>query len=786
MSALQEIHLIHHTHTDFGYTDLPETTFRLHREYISKAIELAERFQDYPEEARFRWTLEIMLPVENFLQHATEAEKAALFRCLDAGLLDLTAMPCHITTLAGETEMMELFRRFAPFFERYKPTVAFQNDINGFPWGLAPRLVELGVETLWMGINLYCSPPVGVVPSFRWWEGPDGSRLLVYLSTHYCEGYFWFHEEEWRRGPVPMSTSVWHHPPEVGQVWDASPENLKKAHDIFQKKQADLLKTGYPLNIVGLQVTNMWRMDNDPPYAGLPDFVRAWNEAGYEPRLRLSTCSQFMDAVKKTGVEFPAFTGDWQDWWSDGLASTPVDIALVRSAQREFKDLRDGARCLEVTFDEKAEKAFSDTATELVLATEHTWGGYASVARPYEPLSVGGNLQKRANMYQAWEDTLSLKAGIIRESPFFSVFSKTRTVAVCNPGAKIRSGWVEFDASALRQPADAVRGVLTGTVLPLEVVYGPEWAPLDESLPATYEFPEKIWYTAPLKKRFFLPEVEPGAILYFELIEAGGTVNSSREEPSVKVEFDKRAGWPAAITVEGRSLLDAGAPFGFGSIILESADCTVDVRDRLAKRDGDLSGILQYDTPKLEEYREESSHFAQRHVTVWSAPIANRIEQRWDVFRDLPRIELITTFWLKECSDILAIYLSFPFQIPGAKVSYDSLGVSTEFGTQQMPGTCGEYAFIGSGVVWRSPEQTVSMASPDLPLGTMDSLATRQKRLSFAPETQRFYSMVANNHWATNFPFLAPTKLVVRHIFDFGPGADAEAACGELWAFPAK
>lgn len=785
MSILKEIHLIHHTHTDFGYTDLPETTIRLHADYIKEAIKLAQRFETYPEEARFRWTLEVLLPVESFLKEATPRESEALFQCLRKGLLELTAMPCQITPFVETAEMVEFFRRTQPLFQQFRPKVAFQNDINGFPWGLVPLLLKQGVDALWMGINPYAAKTPWPSPTLCWWKIPGNSRILVYLAPHYCEGYFWFHKEEWRRGPVPSFASPWHHAPDPGQIWDPSRSNLKKARDILLKKQDLLLQDGYSLPVVGLQITNLWRMDNDPPFAGLPDFVRAWNDAGYEPRLRLSTCSQFLTEARKYEEQFPEHGGDWQDWWADGVASVPAELALLRKAQRDFSDLKKGARILNVPFGKTQKAAFSELATNLLLGSEHTWGGYASYARPYDSLSVGTNLQKRARIHQCHEDSRRLQTDIIRKSKYYQHLSKTRNIAICNPGDKTRSGWIEIDASALRFPANTARCVTTGTLFPLENVFGPEWAPADAEIPATsYEYPENIWATSVRNKRLYLGNIPPGGIRHFELIDTPAPKTIRRKKPPISFNFDPKRGLPDDIRVNRRSIIDKEAPFSFGALIIETMSSNVKIRDSIARRD-DLAAKWQFRTPRLRQYHRQFSHYAERHLTIWSAPIAHRIEQLWNVFFDQPRMELTTTIWLKDHSDVAGLYLSFPIEIPNAEIRYDSLGTHTRFGTEQMTNTCGEFAALGRGIQWKSPRQTITLASPDTPLGSMDSLATRQGRTAFEPKTQRFYSMIANNHWITNFPFLQATKLTVRHIFDFSADQDLESLCGELWAFPA-
>ena len=49
-TPMQEIHLIHHSHTDLGFTDLASTAMALHAGYIGQAVEFADATADYPDE----------------------------------------------------------------------------------------------------------------------------------------------------------------------------------------------------------------------------------------------------------------------------------------------------------------------------------------------------------------------------------------------------------------------------------------------------------------------------------------------------------------------------------------------------------------------------------------------------------------------------------------------------------------------------------------------------------------------------------------------------------------
>jgi hypothetical protein len=131
------IDLLHHTHTDFGYTDLPSTCWSLHARYIEQAVTFCERFADYPDAARFRWTCETLRPVQKFLAEAPVECRQRFDRCFERGLIDVAAAPFHTSSLMDPAEWEALRDDLAPLYARYAPVGMFQNDVTGFPWGLA-------------------------------------------------------------------------------------------------------------------------------------------------------------------------------------------------------------------------------------------------------------------------------------------------------------------------------------------------------------------------------------------------------------------------------------------------------------------------------------------------------------------------------------------------------------------------------------------------------------------------------------------------------------------------
>jgi hypothetical protein len=783
---IEEIHLIHHTHADFGYTDLPSTAFDFLTQYQRDALRIAERTKDFPEPARLHYTFEITWLIEELLRTASPDERARWDTLVGSGQFEIGAMPFHITPLLQIDEWQELIHQTESLRAKYPLRTCFQNDVNGLPWGLIPSFRQHGIEFVMMGVNTYSGAVPQPPPAAFWWEGPDGGRLLAWIGYHYCAAYNFFYEGEWRRGPVPSFADVWFNPPSGREIFDDSPAALQAAHAHLQKKLAKEL-AHYPHRTLAVQFTNMWRKDNDPPCEQLCHFVKAWNEADLQPRLRLSTPTRFLAQFRdEAGEQLPVVRGDWGNWWADGVVSMPTETALNQRTKHLLVDLRRGARLLKSTavLEPKLSRAWQDAA----LYTEHTFASWDSLANPYRPLTLGGFAQKADCAYRADEQARVLRATILRESPAFRPCSQTRRFSVLNPGLQARSGWVEISAQALRAPANAVRDLSTDETLPLETVLAPNWSSPDPAAPRCFEVPDDIFSFQPMTLRFYCVDLAAGATRSFELLQteltppAVATTKASQDELSW--EWNHCTGLLTSLRYApvAHDLLDASAPFGLGQPIFEIPQ-GFGARESLLIRKP--CEVLRQ-TPALVEWSALPSHHGARYRTVWHHENCHRIEQCWDFPAGTQRVELTSTFWLKENLAPQAIYLAFPFQLPGSEAVYHSLGHRTRVGIDQMPATCGEYHAVQDGVEFATSSVSLLLNTIDTPLGSFDSLSMRTGRATFTPQNAHFYSIVTQNYWGTNFSHTKAARLTVRHIIQAAKrdGPSLGSLHGELWSFP--
>ena len=76
---MKTLYVIHHTHTDIGYTELQGRVARWQSDFIRQALDIIERTRKRvgPDFDGFRWMCETFWGVERFLQRATSDEAEA-------------------------------------------------------------------------------------------------------------------------------------------------------------------------------------------------------------------------------------------------------------------------------------------------------------------------------------------------------------------------------------------------------------------------------------------------------------------------------------------------------------------------------------------------------------------------------------------------------------------------------------------------------------------------------------------------------------------------------------
>jgi hypothetical protein len=147
---------------------------------------------------------------------------------------------------------------------------------------------------------------------------------------------------------------------------------------------------GWPLDFVPVFVSGILS-DNSPPNGRVAERVNRLN-ALLDGRvtLEMTTLDRFFEKLAGSGAEVPEYSGDFTDWWADGVGSTPEAVKIYRDAQRK--------RNLAAALD--PERKYTDmdlwkrSGRNMMLYAEHTWGHSASVSDPYSTLVSALQLKK--------------------------------------------------------------------------------------------------------------------------------------------------------------------------------------------------------------------------------------------------------------------------------------------------------------------------------------------------------------------------------------------------------
>lgn len=360
----RDIHLVHHSHTDIGYSHLQAEVEVIQNNNIWKALELIDRTKDYPEDSRFVWNVESLWAVENFLGKCSEADKQRFIAAVKSGSIALSANYANILTGLCTPEEMHWIVEYADSLRKWYDlpiTMAMQTDIPGMSWSMVDAYAAHGIRHLSQGPNYIPDMPDGgdrIGSTLReqgdkpyWWKGTTGKdSILVWTAG---QGY-----------------GGWH-----GYTAGAIKERGTRKIAAYMN---DLAEKGYPYDMV------QWRYnivsDNGPVDSTLSDFVREWNEKYASPRLIISNVGDMMaQCDREYGKQIPTWSGDFTPYWEDGAYSTAKEEGEVRVLSARLSNLIDAAKILNKPIDPHL---LYRAKRSIVMWHEHTWGAWCSISDP--------------------------------------------------------------------------------------------------------------------------------------------------------------------------------------------------------------------------------------------------------------------------------------------------------------------------------------------------------------------------------------------------------------------
>lgn len=754
MANVREILVVPHTHHDVGYTHTPRFCLEAHEAAVGEAVRLCEAALEDESPTSFRWTLELSRPVVEFLRHATTDDVDRLRRVVAADRLAVTAGYLHMTQLVGHEEAIralwpvhELRRRFG-----LSPSIVQHGDVNGLPWGTVPLMAAADLHVLVMALNPDHGRPPFEQPSAFYWEGPDSSRVLVWLSVHY--------------GLAKLAEEG-----TADQALQTLPSLLARTEQ----------RSDYPFDflIVHAARDNMW------PDVRAVNAARLWNEQGHTPPMRVVTIEAAMARVREhaSRVELPVVRGEWADWWAHGHGSSAYEVGLGRLAQADLRAAETARALRRLACPQSAPTTagvdlgpappvigwygppvtdarrrpvtdrIGDAYDELLLWEEHTWGSGESVTKPFSQVTrshwnetAGFGYRAQAQAHELQRDTLQ---ALVETLPA----GDEPGLVIVNPLSRRRDDMVTVETRT---------GVIARFVRDLPPL-GVKIVPLNEPAPEPVQ--EEVGRATVLDNEFYRVEIDPEAASIISL-------------------FDKEL---------GKEWVEKDASPGIGGVVYEHADpaddhpaVTVSRRyfhpDTPGPRFVRTAATGRGEPPRLQRDAQSTTLTYEA-----SAPYLPLIRTSITLYDQIKWIDITVHLRKDENYGMEGVHVVFPFALEQPQFLLETTNAVFRAGTDQLPDTCRDWYSVQHALGVTDRETSVLWATREAPLVQLGGFHTGEWARQLQPASGHVHAWLMNNLYFTNF------KAAQGGELDFSfrlttTGGDLDASAVRRWgdAFAAR
>lgn len=691
-ARIERIDIVHHTHTDIGYTGLPSVIRDKQIRYLDAAIDLCAA------QPTFRWTVESLIGLLDWWQASPEPRRRQFLSLVRSGRIDVMGLPFNQTPLLDALQWKQMMDWIpADLWKLVQPRAAMQNDVNGFPRSGALHLLDKGIRHLLMGINADSGGPPFTRPSAFWWKMPDGRRLFVWLGEHYGKAmeYLGFYGQN---------------------LLKPGPEFLAASHALCLKQLDRLAAQGYPHKRLLLTFTHPKDYDNGAPFPPLAPFIEQWNAAKLTPALRLvnaTTAVQEMES--ETGASIPTLEGEWTDFWANGSASGPREIAASRAAKRSL------AAALSTAWGPlpaTARASVENVLRDLCIFDEHTWGAAASVSHPESLDSLGQYNEKSETAYRP----MAHAAWLLERRARTKLASMPPGRYLANPAPRDYTGWARVDNNQRiwveSLPANSIRPV-----------------PADPAAPAAR------------------PEV---------LTRSDGWPVRATWPGMTLPLFDG----PAGDFLQGGLI----SPADRRTITRLHAEPSESIRDDIRRRS------VRYTPAETDPARVTETAHTLVYTQTLRHPRLAQAARTLEIWKASPRARLTLKFQRlsSRAPEILYAGFTLPSGLPLPLLSCG--GVSFTPYRDQLKGACRDYLGIDGWAQYQSAQGNWLWVTRDAPLVSIGGPHMLERHQAEPAEPHRILAMLFDNCWHTNF--VADQHGEMEFVFDllWRPKADDPAA----------
>lgn len=793
------IHLVHHSHYDIGYTDTQSTVLESQLSFIDMALELCTVTDEWDDAAKFRWNIEVNWPLKQWLKTRPKAARDALKRRIAEGRIEVHGLPFSMHTEAYSFDELAKQLAFTGELRRdhgIDVVSAFQTDVPGATIGLSTLLTDAGIKYFTVAHNYagrstpFLNDGQELTRPF-YWQAPDGEKLLVWYTDSLM-------------GIAYMEAMVLGFGNDYDDVLGSLPEYLSAVQQrsypygdsddwlSVNLSGVELTKQPYEFDVLHLRVQGAFA-DNASASLVPSEIVKAWNAEWSYPRLRTSTGSDFFGEIEeKYSDRLQTFSGDWTDWWADGIGSAAIALGTNRQSQNDIRVAQSVNALADVLTDEPNPGIAVETTAayeNLALFDEHTWGAANPWASGAIAFDSGQHewVRKEAFAYTGAEQVTTLLNGGLQRigslGASSSVGEDAQTLLIFNPSSWTRSDLVRvFLPERTLHPAD---------LRLIDVASGEETPYLLEPQINPNHRPRGVFV------RFFARDVPAFGYARYALVPGKAAAHIAEPVDPVTLSNGALTATIDLATASVASLVETatnreiagGGPFGFNAYIYDRYATGLNF-NHLSGRIGS-AGPWMLGSRKAGEYglvthRESNALWDQ--VTVrFTGDGADWVETTYTLPHGTSRL-LISNRLHKPATMVKeSLYFAFPFAAEHAKFSFEITGGIGGADRPHVPGSADWFRAIRHWATIESEGSApIAWATSEAPL-----LQTGNIRIPYAPfpnsipawqqHDATIFSWALNNLWDTNFPPQQGGEMVFRYAVGVG-GDDALALARETGA----
>lgn len=769
------IYMVPHEHLDVGYSDFQTKLAELHSRIIDEALEMTR------ERPEFRFSLDGYWQAQQFLEGRSEEEKQRFAAAVRERKIFVPAQ--HSVMLTGMGTAETLLRSF---YGSHKLNRAHGGpwdyvnitDVPSYTWSYASILSAAGIKYFSAAANADRGPTLMLGDLHRrspfWWQGPDGSRVLVWYARHYHQ-----------------IGSQFGLPPRLANGY----EGLQTFLDVYERPD-------YAPSSVLLH-GSQW--ENTSLHKQQADIMREWNAQYAYPRLAYSGFGEALEKISAgVGDRLPVVRGDGGPYWEDGVASDAAYAAVERENERRAvsaEKLSTVAALVDAR-SRPSRSALDSMWDGIFLMNEHTWGWGRSVTEPHSEDSERELAWKRLRAVMA-RDQVEYVLERAMTAVAGQVETPQRALVVFNTLNWRRDGWVEFDLQKTRELVD----LETGRVVPFEVLQDePAYQRIrfmargvpavgyrtyhvrDRAPGARAETPSDTATSAqPGTPARPSPSASPSTSTTPASSPSSSTSAGAQAQPDTmenafyRVSLDAASGAVRSIFDKqlGRELVDASSPYRFGQYVYVTGG------------EGFPNQMLTYRKTAPVARLEVHKGAGGRIVSVTKTPTGAvaRLESRAPntplvrtevvLFDDAKKIEINQrvrkeTIYRKE-----AAYFAFPVAAREPRFNFDVQSAVVDPARDMMPGAGLEWFSSQNWAAAGDDRLTVAVVNRDSFLWTFGDIVRGTWPKEFRPAAPVLFSYVMNNYWNTNYVAAQGGEFTFRYVVTSAGALDG-AALGRM------